>query len=71
MIMRVTWSEGMCCTVQGVYKMMNRIPAKHIGIIAVGSGLLGASVHLLMINVTLAHLEVVSGHVPFDMRPFG
>jgi len=51
--------------------MMNRIPAKHIGIIAVGSGLLGASVHLLMINVTLAHLEVVSGHVPFDMRPFG
>ena len=51
--------------------MMNRIPASHIGTNAMGSGLLGASVHLLMINVTRAHLEVVSGHVPFDMRPFG
>jgi hypothetical protein len=24
-----------------------------------------------MINVTLAHIQAVSGHVPFDMRPFG
>ena len=24
-----------------------------------------------MINVTLSHIEAVSGHVPFDMRPFG
>lgn len=51
--------------------MMNRILSKHIGIIAVVSGLVGASIYLLMINVTLAHIEAVSGHVPFDMRPFG
>lgn len=51
--------------------MTNRILSKHIGIIAVGSGLIGASIYLLMINVTLAHIEAVSGHVPFDMRPFG
>ena len=24
-----------------------------------------------MVGVTLAHLEIVSGQVPFDMRPFG
>ncbi|MEO9824406.1 MAG: hypothetical protein ABJF50_08330 [Paracoccaceae bacterium] len=51
--------------------MTNRILSKHIGIIAVGSGLIGASIYLLMINVTLAHIEAVSGHVPFDMRPLG
>ncbi len=51
--------------------MTNRILSKHIGIIAVGSGLIGASIYLLMINVTLAHVEAISGHVPFDMRPFG
>lgn len=51
--------------------MTNKILSKHIGVIAVGSGLIGASIYLLMINVTLAHIEAVSGHVPFDMRPFG
>lgn len=45
--------------------------SKHIGLVAVGSGLIGASIYLLMINVTLAHIEAVSGQVPFDMRPFG
>jgi hypothetical protein len=69
--MRVTASEGMCGTDQGVYKMTNRNLSKHIGKVAVGSGLIGASIYLLMINVTLAHIEAVSGHVPFDMRPFG
>ncbi|NOR29890.1 MAG: hypothetical protein GQ539_02195 [Sulfitobacter sp.] len=51
--------------------MTNRNLSKHIGKVAVGSGLIGASIYLLMINVTLAHIEAVSGHVPFDMRPFG
>ena len=51
--------------------MMNRIQARHTGIIAVGAGLLGALIYALMINVTLAHLETISGIVPFDMRPFG
>ena len=51
--------------------MMNRIQSKKIGMIAVGAGLIGASTYVVMINVTLAHIEAVSGHVPFDMRPFG
>ena len=51
--------------------MMNRIHSKKIGMIAVGAGLIGASIYALMINVTLAHIEAVSGHAPFDMRPFG
>ncbi len=51
--------------------MMNRILSRHIGKIALGSGLIGASIYFLMINVTLAHIEAVSGHIPFDMRPFG
>ncbi|MEW9922010.1 hypothetical protein AB2B41_20590 [Marimonas sp. MJW-29] len=51
--------------------MTNRNLSKHIGKVAVGSGVIGASIYLLMINVTLAHIEAVSGHVPFDMRPFG
>ncbi len=51
--------------------MMNRILSKHIGMIAVGSGLIATSIYVLMISVTLAHIEAVSGRVPFDMRPFG
>ena len=51
--------------------MTNRIFSQHSGMIAVGSGLIGAAIYLLMINVTLAHLEAVSEQVPFDMRPFG
>ena len=51
--------------------MTNGFLSKHIGVISVGSGLIGASIYLLMINVTLAHIEAISGHVPFDMRPFG
>ena len=50
---------------------MNRFFSEHIGMIAVGSGLIAASIYSLMINVTLAHIEAVSGHAPFDMRPFG
>jgi len=71
MIMRGAAPERMCGTDQGVYKMTNRILSKHLGMIAVVSGLVGASIYLLMINVTLAHIEAVSGHVPFDMRPLG
>ena len=51
--------------------MTNIILSKHIRLIAVGSAVIGASIYLLMINVTLAHLEAISGQVPFDMRPFG
>ena len=69
--MRATSLDEICGTHQGDYKMTTKILSKHIGVIAVGSGLIGASVYLLMIYVTLAHIEAVSGHIPFDMRPFG
>lgn len=69
--MRVNPPEGMCGIGQGVYKMTNRILSKHIGMIAVGSGAIAASIYLLMMSVTLAHIEAVSGQIPFDMRPFG
>jgi hypothetical protein len=32
---------------------------------------MGASIYLLMVNITLAHIEAVSGLIPFDMRPLG
>lgn len=50
---------------------MIRIQSKHIGMIAVGAGLTGAILYTLMIKVTLAHIQDISGHPPFDMRPFG
>ena len=51
--------------------MTNEIQSKHIGMIAIGAGAIGASIYLVMITVTLAHIEAISGHVPFDMRPLG
>lgn len=51
--------------------MIDRIWARHLGLAAVGSGLAAATVYYLMIAVTLPHLEALSGHVPFDMRPLG
>jgi hypothetical protein len=51
--------------------MTNRIQRKHIGLIALGAGILSTALYVLMINVTLAHIEAVAGQVPFDMRPFG
>jgi hypothetical protein len=69
--MQVTLSYAMFGTDEGVCKMTNGILSKHVGMIAIGSGLIGASIYLLMIHVTLAHIETVSGHTPFDMRPFG
>ena len=71
MIMRVSPIAGMCGTGHGVYKMTNSFLSKHIGTIAVGSGLIAASIYVLMVNVTLAHIEAVSGQIPFDMRPSG
>jgi hypothetical protein len=44
---------------------------RHSGLAAIGFGMAGAAVYLLMINVTLAQLEAFSGHIPFDMRPLG
>ncbi len=51
--------------------MMTRTWPRHYGWAAIGFGTAAASIYLLMIAVTLAHLKTVSGHIPFDMRPFG
>jgi len=51
--------------------MTNGYLSKHAGRIAIVAAMLAASVYLAMVSVTLAHLEEVSGQVPFDMRPFG
>lgn len=51
--------------------MLKRIQPRHIGMIAIGAALIAATIYMLMINVTLAHIEEVSGYTPFDMRPLG
>ena len=51
--------------------MTNENLSKHAGLIAIVAAMLAASVYLAMVSMTLVHLEVVSGQVPFDMRPFG
>lgn len=45
--------------------------SRQYGKAAICFGLAGTLIYLLMINVTLPHIEAVSGQVPFDMRPFG
>lgn len=50
-------------------KMM--IPTKKYGRQAALFGLAAAGFYLLMIFVTLAHIETLSGIRPFDMRPGG
>ncbi|MGI3187455.1 hypothetical protein [Nioella aestuarii] len=51
--------------------MTNKIRARYLGPATVGLGVMGASIYLLMVNITLAHLEAISGLIPFDMRPLG
>ena len=48
--------------------MTNDVLFRHIRLTAIVAATLAASVYLAMVSVTLAHLEVVSGQVPFDMR---
>ena len=50
-------------------KMM--IPTKQYGLQAALFGFAAAGFYLLMIFVTLAHIETLSGIHPFDMRPGG
>ncbi|WP_170788971.1 hypothetical protein [Ruegeria lacuscaerulensis] len=51
--------------------MIHTILSRYIGFAAVGCGLIALVIYVLMISVTLAHIEAVSGQVPFDMRPLG
>lgn len=51
--------------------MVQTVLSRYIGFVAVGCGLIATAIYMLMISVTLAHIEAVSGQVPFDMRPLG
>ena len=51
--------------------MIHRIWTRHLGLATICFGCLAALIYGLMITVTLVHIESVSGHVPFDMRPMG
>lgn len=51
--------------------MMFKPGPRRLGAAAIGFGLAGATVYMLMAGITLAHIEAVSGQVPLDLRPFG
>ncbi|WP_375230059.1 hypothetical protein [Roseobacter sp. S98] len=51
--------------------MIHTFFSRYIGFAAFGCGLIATVIYVLMISVTLAHIEAVSGQVPFDMRPLG
>ena len=51
--------------------MQSARTARQHGVNAMGFGVVGLMVYAVMIFGTLAHLEAVSGHRPFDMRPLG
>lgn len=51
--------------------MIELVWTKYAGRAAVCTGITGAAIYVLMITGTLAHIQAVSGHVPFDMRPVG
>ncbi len=51
--------------------MIDRIWKRHFGLAAASFGGIAALIYILMVRVTLAHIEAVSGQVPFDMRPLG
>jgi hypothetical protein len=71
MIMREALFADMSVTNRGDCKMMDRIWTQHLGLVTICFGMIGAAIYFLMLNVTLAHIEATSGHVPFDMRPLG
>lgn len=51
--------------------MVHTLLSRYIGFAAIGCGLIATVIYVLMITVTLAHIETISGQVSFDMRPFG
>jgi hypothetical protein len=51
--------------------MTIRNGSQRYGFGAVAFGLAGFAIYMVVINVTLAEIEAVSGQTPFDMRPFG
>ena len=51
--------------------MIRKLWEKYTGVIALAAGGVSVTVYLIMITITLAHLEAASGLRPFDMRPSG
>lgn len=51
--------------------MLDRLWTRYLGMTAVCFGVIAAAIYVVMINVTLSYIEVVSGQLPFDMRPLG
>lgn len=51
--------------------MTKTIPTRQYGLQAALFGLAAIGIYLLMIYITLAHIEALSGLRPFDMRPGG
>lgn len=51
--------------------MMKSNLTQHYGKAAIAFGIAATIIYLLMISITLPHIEDISGGVPFDMRPFG
>ena len=51
--------------------MLTKLTRRQYGLTAALCGLTAVGIYLFMIQVTLAHLQTISGMVPFDMRPFG
>ena len=51
--------------------MIHTLLSRYIGFATLGCGLIATVIYVLMITVTLAQIEAISGQVPFDMRPHG
>ncbi|MBO9406848.1 hypothetical protein J7399_05380 [Shimia sp. R9_1] len=51
--------------------MIHTLLSRCIGFATLGCGLIATVIYVLMITVTLAQIEAISGQVPFDMRPHG
>lgn len=51
--------------------MKTKNEPRRYGLAAIVFGLAGATIYLVMITVTLAHVQAVSNQIPFDMRPLG
>ncbi|MGB0440979.1 MAG: hypothetical protein ACPGFC_12900, partial [Paracoccaceae bacterium] len=51
--------------------MVDGFWTRHSGRAAVCCGAVGGTIYVLMMTVTLARIEGISGQVPFDMRPLG
>jgi hypothetical protein len=69
--MRRVWAQGKLGKGYGVWKMMLKKMRARPGLAAGILGSVASGIYVLMITLTLARLEAISGQVPFDMRPLG